>query len=130
MGRSVVRSVCLGAARAVVLALAAFAAAAAPAQGGAAALKSVETGLGFSISVPETWAKGQPAGNNKFVMGSRDDDFAVIVADFGPLQPDAAGRRGIIPPFRDQKKTGPDQQRGPLRVRHFNPIDIRLVGPA
>jgi len=102
MGRSVVRNVCLGVARAVVLALAAFAAAPAPAQGGAPALKSVETGLGFSMSVPETWAKGQPAGNNKFVMGSREDDFSVIVADFGPVQTDAAAAARV---YRDSFTT-------------------------
>lgn len=51
-------------------------------------MKTVDTALGFTLSVPEAWAKGQPSRNNKFVMGSLDDDFAVVVADFGPAQPD------------------------------------------
>jgi hypothetical protein len=103
MGRPNVRKGFFGAARALLLALAVLAGAhAAPAQSGAAALKSVETGLGFSISVPETWAKGQPAGNNKFVMGSRDDDFAVIAADFGPVQTDAAAAARV---YRDSFTT-------------------------
>src|SRR5215203_155465 len=53
-------------------------------------MKTVDTGLGFTLSVPEPWAKGQPSRNNKFIMGSLEDDFAVVVADFGPAQPDAA----------------------------------------
>ncbi len=54
------------------------------------AMKTVDTGLGFSLSVPETWTKGQPSKNNKFVIGSSDEDFAVVVSDFGPAQTDTA----------------------------------------
>ncbi len=53
-----------------------------------APMKTVDTGLGFTLSVPEAWAKGQPSRNNKFIMGSLEDDFAVVVADFGPAQSD------------------------------------------
>jgi hypothetical protein len=74
--------------RAVAVAL--LAAVAASAQAAAASMKTVDTGLGFSISVPEGWTKGQPVKNYKFVMGAGDEDFSVIVADFGPAQPDAA----------------------------------------
>jgi len=74
--------------RAIAVAL--LACAAAHAQGVAGPMKAVDTGLGFSISVPDGWTKGQPYKNNKFVMGAGDDDFSVIVADFGPAQPDAA----------------------------------------
>jgi hypothetical protein len=103
MGRSHVRNGFFGAARVLLLALAVVAGTqSAPAQSGAPALESVETGLGFSISLPGTWAKGQPAGNNKFVMGSRDDDFAVIVADFGPVQADAAAAARV---YRDSFTT-------------------------
>jgi hypothetical protein len=73
-----------------VVAVALLAAVAASAQAAAASMKTVDTGLGFSISVPEGWTKGQPVKNNKFVMGAGDEDFSVIVADFGPAQPDAA----------------------------------------
>lgn len=58
-------------------------------------VKTVDTGLGFTFSVPESWATGQPSGNNKFVIGSRDDDFAVIVTDFGPAQGDAGAAHAI-----------------------------------
>jgi hypothetical protein len=58
-------------------------------------MKPVDTGLGFTLSVPEAWAKGQPSRNNKFVMGSLEDDFAVVVADFGPAQPDPAAAATI-----------------------------------
>jgi hypothetical protein len=61
---------------------------AAVAQGAPGPMKTVDTGLGFSISVPEGWTKGQPFKNNKFVMGAGDEDFSVVVADFGPAQPD------------------------------------------
>jgi hypothetical protein len=74
--------------RAVAVAL--LAAVAASAQAASVPMKTVDTGLGFSISVPEGWTKGQPVKNNKFVMGAGDEDFSVIVADFGPAQPDAA----------------------------------------
>jgi hypothetical protein len=58
-------------------------------------MKVVDTGLGFKLSVPETWATGQPTRNNKFIMGSLEDDFAVVVADFGPAQTDAAAAAAI-----------------------------------
>ena len=58
-------------------------------------MKTVDTGLGFSLAVPEAWAKGQPSRNNKFVMGSLEDDFAVVVADFGPAQSDAGAAAAI-----------------------------------
>jgi hypothetical protein len=61
----------------------------------AVSMKTVDTGLGFTLSVPEAWAKGQPSRNNKFVMGSLDDDFAVVVADFGPVQPDPTAAASI-----------------------------------
>ena len=64
----------------------------------APSMKTVDTGLGFTLSVPEAWAKGQPSRNNKFVMGSLDDDFAVVVADFGPAQPDQAAAATV---YRD-----------------------------
>ena len=74
--------------RAIALAL--VACVAARAQGAVGPMKPVDTGLGFSISVPDGWTKGQPFKNNKFVMGAGDQDFSVIVADFGPAQPDEA----------------------------------------
>lgn len=63
---------------------------AASAQAAAGPMKTVDTGLGFSVSVPDGWTKGQPYKNNKFVMGAGDEDFSLIVADFGPAQPDAS----------------------------------------
>jgi hypothetical protein len=70
-------------------------------------MKTVDTGLGFSISVPESWAKGRPTRNNKFLIGSLEEDFSVVVADFGPAQSDAAmadavyresfARHGLVP---------------------------------
>jgi predicted Zn-dependent protease len=65
-------------------------AAGARAQGGTPPTKSVDTGLGITLSLPETWTRAQPYKNNKFVAGSADDDFSVLVADFGPAQTDAA----------------------------------------
>lgn len=62
------------------------------------AFKSVDTGLGFSLSVPEHWAKGAPSGNNKLIVGSQEDDFAVIVADFGPAQQDRTAADAV---YRD-----------------------------
>jgi hypothetical protein len=70
--------------------LAALLAAATPGYAGDDAVKAVDTGLGFTISVPASWAKGTPSGNNKFLIGNREEDFAVIVTDFGPAQSDRA----------------------------------------
>jgi hypothetical protein len=54
------------------------------------ALKSFDTGLGFSVGLPATWVVGRPSGNNKFVAGSKDEDFSIVVTDFGPVPADAA----------------------------------------
>jgi hypothetical protein len=61
----------------------------------AAPMKTIDTGLGFTISVPEAWQRGQPYKNNKFVMGGGDEDFAVVVSDFGPAQADPAGAHAV-----------------------------------
>ena len=53
-------------------------------------MKPVDTKLGFTISIPEVWAIDQPSDNNKFQAGSADDDFAVIITDFGPVPTDMA----------------------------------------
>lgn len=55
-----------------------------------AGVKTLDTGLGFTISVPESWEKGPPDKNNKFVAGDREADFSVVVSDFGPAQSDTA----------------------------------------
>ena len=52
-------------------------------------MRTVDTGLGFSLSVPDAWTRGQPSRNDKFVIGAPSDDFSVIVADFGQVQADA-----------------------------------------
>lgn len=74
----------------LVIASAAWAAAASPRDDGADATQNVDTGLGFTLSVPATWTRGVAVRNDKFVMGSVDEDFAVIVADFGAAQTDQA----------------------------------------
>lgn len=56
---------------------------------------TVDTGLGFTIAVPASWARGQPSGNNKFVIGNPDEDFAAVVADLGPAQADAAAAKAV-----------------------------------
>jgi hypothetical protein len=53
-------------------------------------MKTVDTGLGFALSVPEPWVVGRPSNNNKFLAGSSEDDFAVVVTDFGPVVSDAS----------------------------------------
>jgi hypothetical protein len=58
------------------------------ADGPATELKPVDTGLGFSIGVPQTWVVGTPAGQSKFVAGSKAEDFSVVVTDFGPVPSD------------------------------------------
>lgn len=50
--------------------------------------QTVDTGLGFTMALPSTWTRGQPNRNDKFVMGAGEDEFSVIVADFGPAQTD------------------------------------------
>jgi len=57
---------------------------------GTVAMQTVRTGLGFSVSVPAAWTRGDPIRNDKLVIGARDDDFALVVADFGPAQADTA----------------------------------------
>ena len=59
------------------------------------ATKTVDTGLGFTFVVPDTWIKGTPSGNNKFIIGSEEEDFAVIVTDFGPAQQDEGAALAI-----------------------------------
>jgi hypothetical protein len=64
--------------------------AAARADGQTAEMRSVDTGLGFTVSVPATWIVGKPSGRNRFVVGSADEDFTLVVTDFGPVPSDAA----------------------------------------
>lgn len=74
----------------VITGTAAWAAVASPRDDGVEATQTVDTGLGFTLSVPATWTRGVAVRNDKFVMGSVDEDFAVIVADFGTAQADQA----------------------------------------
>jgi hypothetical protein len=68
----------------------------AAAQGGAPAkMKTVDTKLGFTVDVPETWTVGTPAENNKFEVGNSDEDFALVVTDFGPVPSDLAAADAI-----------------------------------
>jgi hypothetical protein len=60
-----------------------------------ASTKTVDTGLGFTIAVPTSWIKGTPSGNNKFIIGSEQEDFALIVTDFGPAQADEGAALAI-----------------------------------
>lgn len=60
-----------------------------------AAVKPVDTRLGFTFEVPDFLQQGIASGNNRLVLGSVDDDFAVIVADFGPDQTDVAARDAV-----------------------------------
>jgi hypothetical protein len=59
------------------------------AEGPAPDLKSVDTGLGFSVGLPVTWVVGRPSGNNRFVAGNANEDFSVVVTDFGAATSDA-----------------------------------------
>ena len=61
-------------------------------------MKTVDSGLGFTLAVPEPWVVGAATGNNKFQAGSGEDDFAVIVTDFGPVAQDAAAANAV---YRD-----------------------------
>jgi len=58
-------------------------------------MRTVDTKLGFDIDVPDFLTKGATSGNTKLLYASTEDDFAVIVADFGPEQTDVAGRDAI-----------------------------------
>jgi hypothetical protein len=59
------------------------------ADGPAVELRTHDTGLGFTVAVPASWTVGNPSGNNKFVAGNRDEDFSLVVSDFGPVPTDA-----------------------------------------
>jgi hypothetical protein len=74
---------------AAVLIIAASTAVAAGQGGPDAKMKTVDTKLGFTIDVPEAWTVSPPSENNKFEVGSGDEDFALVVTDF-PALPDAA----------------------------------------
>lgn len=85
-------------------------------QGGAAATQTVETGLGFKLSVPASWKRGNPVRNDRVVMGSGDDDFSLVVADFGAAQTDETAalavyresflKNGLTPVTESDAKVG------------------------
>jgi predicted Zn-dependent protease len=78
--------------RAALLALAivGIAAGARAQTGGGAATQTVDTKLGFSLLVPASWKRGNPVRNDRLVMGAGDEDFSLVVADFGAAQTDAS----------------------------------------
>jgi hypothetical protein len=74
----------------VALTLVAVVAVAARVVAQAPEMRKLDTGLGFSVSVPASWTVGSPSGKNRFVAGNRDEDFSLVVTDFGPVPADAA----------------------------------------
>lgn len=78
-----------------LLALLALPAAAQVADYSTVKMRTVDSGLGFTVSIPDPWVVGAPVGNNKFRAGSGQDDFALIVTDFGPVAKDASEGEAI-----------------------------------
>lgn len=60
-----------------------------------AAFKTVDSKLGFTFDVPDFLQTGATSGSNRVVLGSPDDDFAVVVSDFGADQTDVAARDAV-----------------------------------